>query len=183
MLVAKQVADLITMARALLALFLAWIGFAQGVAGLPLAVWTMIVDWTGDSIDGPIARRSSVYYHTWIGDHDLQIDMLVSAGLLAYMLASGFVQVWVAGLYLLIWLLIFWRWGAASVLGMLFQAPIYGWFIWIAMREIPSVGVWLIIWILVALIVTWPKFPKMVVPGFLGGMKELLKSKGIIRKD
>jgi hypothetical protein len=35
----------------------------------------------------------------------------------------------------------------------------------------------------VALIITWPKFPKMVVPGFLGGMEEVLKSKGIIRKD
>lgn len=183
MLVAKQVADLITMVRALLALFLAWLGLSQGAAGLPLAIWTMIIDWSGDALDGPIARRSRVFYHTWIGDHDLQIDMLISAGLLAYMLSAGFVEVWVAGVYLLVWLLIFWRWGAASVLGMLFQAPIYGWFVWVAMREVPAIGMWLIVWMVAALVVTWPKFPKMIVPGFLGGMWELLKNKGIIRKD
>lgn len=183
MLVAKQVADLITMARALLAIFLAWLGFTQGAVGLPLAVWTMIIDWTGDAIDGPIARRSRVYYHTWIGDHDLQVDMLVSAGLLVYMLAAGFVDVWVAGIYLLIWVLIFWRWGAASVLGMLFQAPIYVWFMWVAIRDLPSIGLWLVVWVVAAVIITWPRFPNMVVPGFLGGMRELLKSKGTIRKD
>lgn len=183
MLVAKQVADFITVARALLAVFLAWLGFTQGAAGLPVAVWTMIIDWSGDALDGPIARRSRVFYHTWIGDHDLQIDMLVSAGLLVYMLAAGFVEVWVAGVYLLIWLLIFWRWGAASVLGMLFQAPIYGWFVWVALREVPAIGIWLIVWMAFALITTWPKFPKTIVPGFLGSMSEVLKSKGIIKKD
>lgn len=183
MLVAKQVADFITVARALLAVFLVWLGFTQKAVGLPLAVWTMIIDWSGDALDGPIARRSRVFYHTWIGDHDLQIDMLVSVGLLVYMLAAGFVEVWVAGVYLLIWLMIFWRWGATSVLGMLFQAPIYGWFVWVALREVSSVGIWLIVWMAVALIATWPKFLKTIVPGFLGGMREVLKNKGIIRKD
>ena len=183
MLVAKQVADLLTMTRALLALFLAWLGFSQGATALPLAVWTMIIDWTGDSLDGAIARRSRIYYHTWIGDHDLQVDMFVSAGLLVYMLAAGFVDVRVAGIYMLIWVLIFWRWGAASVLGMLFQAPIYGWFVWVAIREVPTIGMWLIVWIVVAIILTWPKFPNMIVPGFLGGMRELLNNKGLIKKE
>jgi len=45
-------------------------------------------------MDGPISRRSRVIYHTWIGDHDLQVDMAVSVGLLLYMLAAGYVSWW-----------------------------------------------------------------------------------------
>lgn len=183
MLVAKQVADLITYLRAVLGFYLAWLGFSQGDEGLPLAVWIMIADWSGDSLDGPIARRSRVYYHTWIGDNDLLVDMLVSAGLMVYMLGAGYVQLWLAGVYLLLWLLIFYRWGFASVLGMLFQAPIYGWFVWVAIREAPTLGMWLVVWILAAIVLTWPRFPQMVVPGFLEGMRQVLKAKSKVKKD
>jgi hypothetical protein len=79
-------------ARGLLAFWLVWLGFTQGDQALVLVVWIMILDWMGDSIDGPIARRSSVYYHTWIGDHDLEVDITVSTGLLIYRLSSGFLQ-------------------------------------------------------------------------------------------
>ena len=82
MIVAKQVADVITSLRALIAVFLIWLGEVQGAAGLPTAVWAMVADWLGDAIDGPIARRSRIKYSTWIGDHDLEVDMTVSVGLL-----------------------------------------------------------------------------------------------------
>src|SRR3989304_1760435 len=92
MLVAKQVADLITFARGMLAFYLAWLGATLSEHGLPIAVWAMIINWTGDSVDGALARHSRRQYHTWIGDHDLQIDMLVSFGLLIYMLLAGYVH-------------------------------------------------------------------------------------------
>jgi len=173
-LVGKQVADLITTLRALLSFWLAWLGITQGESSLATVVWVMILNWTGDSLDGMLARRSSRKYHTWIGDHDLEVDILVSVGLLLYMVGSGLVDFRVIGLYCLIWLLIFWHWGFSRSLGMLVQAPIYAWFIWVAVQKVPSVGIWLIIWILVALIVTWPRFPNEVVPGFLTGMKEVV---------
>ncbi|MBF8285888.1 MAG: hypothetical protein HW378_4803, partial [Anaerolineales bacterium] len=62
MLVSRQFADLITVMRFAVAFILPWLGMAQRAAGLPLAVWLMIADWTGDCLDGPIARRSRVYY-------------------------------------------------------------------------------------------------------------------------
>jgi len=95
MIVAKQFADLITATRGLIAFFLIWLGSSHGAEGLSLAVWLMLADWIGDAIDGPISRRSSVKYHTWIGDHDLEVDMTVSIGLLIYLLQSGYLSIWV----------------------------------------------------------------------------------------
>ena len=174
MLVGKQVADLITTSRALFAFWLPWLGLAQGESCLTTVVWMLILNWTGDALDGALARRSSRKYHTWIGDHDLEVDILVSFGLLLYMLGAGFVDLRIIGLYALVCLLIAWQWGFHRSLGMLFQAPVYGWFIWIALQKIPPVGVWLILWILAVMIITWPRFPNEIVPGFLTGMKEVV---------
>jgi phosphatidylglycerophosphate synthase len=172
MLVAKQVADLLTILRVFLAGVFVWLGFTQGEAALPLAGWLLIASWTSDSLDGPLARRSSVRYRTWVGDHDLEIDMLVAAGLLVYMAAAGIVDQRVAALYLLIWILYFIRVGVPRSLGMLSQAPIYGWFIWTMLHQAPATGWWLVGWILAMLVITWPKFPNEVIPGFLTGMRE-----------
>lgn len=173
MLVAKQVADLITLARALFAIVLVWLGITQGSNALPLAVCVMLLDWTGDSMDGAIARRSRIFYHTWIGDHDLLVDMLVSVGLMIFMLAAGFIQLAPVTVYVLIWLLVFWRLGGYRELGMLFQAPIYGWFILVTILEAPPLGWLMVFWCFIAILVTWPRFPKMVVPDFLEGMGDI----------
>jgi hypothetical protein len=132
----------------------------------------MIADWCGDLVDGPIARRSQVYYHTWIGDHDLQIDMTVSVGLLIYLLGAGYVSWWLGLIYLLVWVLFFLRFGVTPAPGMLFQAPIYFWFIWTAVRDATGLGVLIIVLILAALILTWPRFPQVMVPDFLEGMRK-----------
>jgi phosphatidylglycerophosphate synthase len=174
MLVAKQVADLLTILRVFLAGVFIWLGFTHGEAALPLAGWLLIASWTSDSLDGPLARRSSVRYRTWVGDHDLEIDMLVAAGLLVYMAAAGIVDQRVAALYLLIWILYFVRVGVPRSLGMLSQAPIYGWFIWTTLRQAPGTGWWLVGWILAMLVITWPKFPNEVIPGFLTGMRDAM---------
>ena len=176
MLVAKQVADLITFARGLLGFWLAWLGFTHVDQTLTLAVWIMIADWTGDSIDSALARSSRIRYHTWIGDHDLEIDITVSAGLLIFMLRAGFLQWQMVVIYLLIWAVIFWRWSFYRSLGMLIQAPIYAVFIWIALREPPHAGWWLVGWVTAAVIITWPRFLTDVVPRFLGGIN-------VIRED
>jgi hypothetical protein len=172
MIVAKQVADLITSVRVLIAVCLVGVGIVQGAASLPLVAWMMIVDWTGDMVDGRIARRSRVQYHTWIGDHDLAVDMTVSTGLLAYMVLAGCVNVWLTGVYVLTWCLYFWRQGGIPhSIGMLFQAPIYAWFIWVALQAAPQAGWTIVIFLLVVIALTWPYFPKVMVPGFLNGLR------------
>jgi len=172
--VAKQIADLITVARGMLMFIFPWLALAQGADSLPWAVALLAADWTGDSLDGSLARRSRIQMQTWVGDHDLEFDMAVSLGLLAYMLIVGFVQPTVAIVYAGIWGLYFLRAGVPRAMGMLFQAPIYGWFIYIALTYAPEAGWWLVAWILAAVVITWPRFPREVVPGFLKGMRDSL---------
>lgn len=172
MLVAKQVADLITSARGLVAFCLVWLGIVRGADGLSLAAWMMLSDWLGDMLDGRIARRSRIQYRTWIGDHDLEVDMTVSLGLLVYLMLAGFVPQWLGGAYILVCGLYFWgQRGISHSLGMLFQAPIYGWFIWVALCETPPVGWAIVIFLACVIVVTWPYFPKVMVPGFLAGLR------------
>jgi hypothetical protein len=169
----KKLADAITGARLLLSAFYFWLGLSRGAAALPFAGWLLLANWTGDGVDGALARRSRPLRHTWIGDHDLQVDMSVAAGLLAFLIAAGLLPAtWGAG-YLLLWAVIFIALGLSRSLGMLAQAPVYGWFILTAIRHAPLVGWSLVAWIFVAVVVTWPRFPQEVVPGFLGGLREV----------
>jgi len=177
MLVAKQVADLLTLSRALLVLLLLWLGFAQGADGLPTAVLLLVFSWTSDALDGPIARRSRIQYHSWLGDHDLEVDMAVAAGLLGYMIIAGYLNTMAGLLYAAGWIILILYLGLDRSPGMLFQAPIYGWFIWVNLREMPVFGVLLIAWIIAAVLLTWPRFPKQVIPGFLAGMRSIGRSK------
>lgn len=172
----KQLADLITWFRALLAPLLILLGLTAGTDALPAAVWLLIANWTLDSLDGPLARRGDLSRHTWVGDHDLEIDMLFSAGLLGYMAASGLVGWQITLIYLLIWLVIFWRLGIVHVLGIIFQAPIYGWFLYVSIRDLPQSALWLVGWIVAAIIVTWPKTPKVIIPRFLNQVRDLFTS-------
>lgn len=181
MLTAKRVADLMTLLRALLGFVLVWVGLNEGSQGLGKVVLIMIAAWTADTLDGKIARREKNYYHTWIGDHDLEIDIAVSIGLLVYLVTSGFVNGWAAGLYILFWTFVIWRWGNIRVLGMLSQAPIYGYFTWVAITQLPNAGIWIIVWMVVAIIITWPQFPQQVVPGFLQGIREFINNRREIR--
>jgi hypothetical protein len=176
MIVAKQVADFITLSRGMLIIFFTWLGIACGKDGLQIAVTGMIYSWTSDSVDGSLARRSSRIYHTWIGDHDLEVDILVSIGLLIYMLFSGYVSLLAGGLYIAGWILLFVYLGFHKSLGMTFQAPIYGWFLWVAVRDAPVYGLLMIAWILIALAVTWPRFPNEVIPGFLHGFRGIRRN-------
>jgi cardiolipin synthase (CMP-forming) len=171
MLVAKQFADLITLTRAVIGFCLAWLGITQGAAALPRAVTFLIAAWTSDVADGKVARRSRLQYASWIGDHDLEVDMLVACGLLVYLLAAGFVSPWLAIAYMAFWTVFFLRWGLSRSPGMLCQAPVYGWFTLVSMQVLPEAGRWLLVWITAALILTWPRFPDQVVPGFLSGMR------------
>jgi phosphatidylglycerophosphate synthase len=175
MLVAKQVADIVTLSRAIIAVWLGWLGFSEGAEALGLVVWLMIADWGGDLVDGMLARRSRTSYHTWIGDHDLEVDMAVSAGLLVYMIGAGFFSLLNAAFYLVFWAVIFWRFGFQHALGMLIQAPVYGWFIWIAIITPPHVGWWIVAWITTAIVITWPRFPRQVIPGFVNAMAMIFR--------
>lgn len=173
--VAKQVADLITIARGFLVVIFPWLAVTQGRASVPWAAVLLAADWTGDVLDGALAKRSRVKYQTWVGAHDLEIDMAVSFGLLIYLILTGLVSLTVAVIYLLLWGAFVLRSGLPRSMGMLFQAPIYGWFVYITLIHANSAGLMLVAWVLAAVVITWPRFPREVIPGFLHGMADFLK--------
>ncbi len=173
MIVAKQIADLITFTRLGIAFLMVWLGISHGSDAFPFIIWLMLTDWVGDFLDGNLARRSSRKYNTWIGDHDLIVDMSVAAGLLIYLIAARFINPWIGWIYLVIWSSVFIWIGIPCSLGNLFQAPVYGYLLWIALTEAPHQGIWLIVWIITVVVITWPRFPHTVVPNFLLGFREI----------
>lgn len=170
--ITKQVADGLTLLRGFIALALVWLGAVQGAAALPLAVWLLLLSWTSDALDGTLARKSG-RGPTWVGEHDLQFDISAALGLLFFMAGADFIGVPAVVVYILIWAVVFWHWSVLRPLGMLIQAPIYSWFIWVAVRDAPHAGQWLLAWIITIVILTWPRFPRQVIPEFLTGIQSV----------
>jgi len=173
MIAMKYFADFLTFSRLLLAACLAWLGWSRGADGLQLAALLMIVSWASDVIDGALARRSRVSFRTWIGDHDLSFDMSVAVGLLIFMTAAGYINTSLSIIYILFWGLLFWRFGILSVLGKLFQTPIYAWVIFITFRFEPVFGWMVLIFLFFVICITWPRFPNETVPDCLSGFEQV----------
>jgi phosphatidylglycerophosphate synthase len=170
----KRLADLLTASRVLFALIFTWLGLAGARESLPLAGFLLLASWITDLLDGPLARQSEAN-PTWIGDHDLEVDLVVSLGVLVYLVGVGYVEFAYAAVYVLLWVVIFWRWGWRRDPVMLSQAAIYLWFILVSVRHSPKVGWWLVAYPLVAVAVTWPRFPREIVPNFIRGMSRAIK--------
>lgn len=170
---ARRFADLLTLSRAIIALALVALGLFVGSRGLLAGTWLLMLSWTADALDGPLARRDSDPGQNWVGGLDLAFDVLVSLGLLGFMLVAGYIPWGIAAAYLVVWAAIFLGFGFPRPLAMLVQAPIYAWFILVALQHAPSAGVRLLAWILLITAITWPAFPKRMMPEFLQGMRQL----------
>jgi cardiolipin synthase (CMP-forming) len=169
----KQVADALTVTRSLLAVGLVWLGFAQGAAGLTLAVALLLAAWITDVLDGPLARSSGVKTQTWVGAHDIVSDVLIGTAALLYLERAGFVDGRVAAAYLLTWAIVFWRLTRVpKPFGALFQAPIYAWFIWISLQQVPQAGVFLVVYPALYLVLAWRYVMRQGLPELLHGLQE-----------
>ena len=172
---AKLVADFITAARGLLGFVMIWLGLTQGADALPIVITLMLLDWTGDFVDGSIARRSRNPRRTWIGDADIYVDLFMSVCLGLYLVSAGYVELTFGFWYALGWILVLWRFGLDKNLLMLAQTPIYLWFIIVALRDIPDSGYWLVTWVLIALMIYWKRFSQDIVPKFISGIVSMLR--------
>jgi len=171
---AKLVADFITATRGMLGFVMIWLGFTRGAEALPIVVMLMLLDWTGDFVDGTIARRSRHLRRTWIGSSDIYVDLFVSIGLGIYLIEAGYIGFVIGFWYILGWILVLWRFGLDKNLLMLAQTPIYLWFIITTLRVIPESGYWLVIWVLIALTINWKRFSQDIVPKFISGIASML---------
>ena len=109
---------------------------------------------------------------TWLGDNDLGVDVCVALGLLCYLTFSKYVSPAIAVSYILVIGALIWRFRSRA-LAMVAQAPVYLRMLYVALRDALPYGALAVGWILLATIMTWPRFPDTVVPEFLEGMREL----------
>ena len=177
MLDAKIVGDLITASRGIVGLIIIWLALTQGKDALPAIVFLMLLDWTGDFVDGTIAHRSRNPRHTRIGDSDIYIDLFVSICLGIFLVNAGFVGFTIGFWYAVGWMLLLRRFGLDKNLLMLAQTPIYLWFIITALKILPTMGYWMVIWVAVALTINWRRFSKDIVPKFIHGIASMLRGR------
>jgi phosphatidylglycerophosphate synthase len=149
----KRLADGLTMVRVLLALAMVWVGLTLGRPALDTVAILLILAWATDLLDGPLARRARSNRQTWIGDHDLEADILLSLGLLGYLILGDYVPVLLGFCYVVICVGMFW-WLRARQLAMALQAPIYLITICSALRHFPLSGIMLVGWISLTIVVT-----------------------------
>jgi cardiolipin synthase (CMP-forming) len=168
----KTLADTLTVSRVFLAFVILWLGMAGGSEALPAATAVLIVAWATDLLDGAVARCDRSAEQTWVGRHDLHADMSVGLGVLGYLTIAGFVHVWAGIGYLLVCAVLLWMTRSDAV-GMAVQAPPYGLMLYQALRHAPLQGGMAIAYLALIVIITWPRFPRQTVPGFLRGMRDL----------
>jgi phosphatidylglycerophosphate synthase len=168
----KTVADTLTAGRFLVALIILWLGLRIGQPALPTVTLALVLGWVSDVLDGALARRAINQRRTWLGDNDLSVDVCVALGLLCYLTFSGYVSPAIALSYVLMTGALIWRFHSRS-LAMAAQAPVYAILLYLALRDAPTYGVLAVGWIVLVTVVTWPRFPKTVIPEFLQGMREL----------
>ncbi len=169
---AKTVADTLTAARALLAVWILWLSISGGRGAVGAVSMTLVLAWITDLLDGPIARSAPQRTHTWIGDHDLEVDLMVATSVWLYLAVSGYIQIAAAAAYAVAVALALWHFRSRH-LAWGVQAPSYGCTILEALRYAPAYGVAMIAWIVGVVVVTWPRFPKETVPEFIEGMRGL----------
>jgi cardiolipin synthase len=171
----KTVADLLTALRFGLAWLILWLGISVGADALPAVMMVLILAWITDLLDGPLARRDPSGRTTWIGDRDLETDISVSIGVLAYLTLAHYVAPSITIGYGLICAALLVRFRSRE-LGMVVQAPAYAGIIYVALHDAQVYG-WLAVgYVLLVIVATWPRFPRVVVPQFLDGMRNLVTS-------
>ena len=91
----RLIGDLLTQARALLAIWIVGLGIGGGRKALPQVALIVLVSWITDLIDGPLARRDPDERETWVGRHDAEADLATSVGLCVHLTLAGYVAPWV----------------------------------------------------------------------------------------
>jgi phosphatidylglycerophosphate synthase len=90
-------ADLLSLMRVVAAGLLVWLGVTQGAGALGQATLVAFFGWTTDAIDGFAARHAG--RPTRLGKYDFLFDVLLYAGILIYLTASGYLPAVLAAVY------------------------------------------------------------------------------------
>ena len=89
MIVSKQVDDFLTLSRSIFSFLFIWLAKDNDPETLPFAIILLMICWTTDILDGPLARRSSVKYQNFVGENDILADIMVATGLVIFPTETG----------------------------------------------------------------------------------------------
>jgi len=165
----RRLPDLLTLSRGLVAAAILGLGFV-GERALEAVILLTILGWTTDILDGRLARK----YHkppTWIGEREFIFDMVMVFSGLCYLVLSGFINAWLALIYIVIAgiCIAFFR---SKMITMSFATPLVALPLIVASLRAPRAALWYLLWIAGALILDWSRF-KGVVRVFLENTKNL----------
>jgi hypothetical protein len=156
---AKVIADTLTAVRFFLAMLIVICAFFADKSLLALVVTLTLLGWTTDVIDGKMARLDTTGKKTWIGDMDFATDMILIYSGLLYFITADFLPFWpflCYGVFAAVTAII---WTKQSVM-MAIAAPIAAVPIIFSFVYIPVWG-WIFIgWIVLDLLLNWPRFTR-----------------------
>lgn len=174
----KIVADGLTGLRLVLAVVLALLGPLGGVQRLNAAAVLVLVAWTTDLFDGPLARRSGMVGQSWLGRNDLTIDIVLGMALLLYMAVIDMVPLCLALGHVALWGIVLWRYGRITKpLGAAFQGPIYLWLGLSLLVRRMLLGRVMLLWLLGNVAATWDRLTRRDIPQFFQGLCDLFRGR------
>lgn len=166
----RVLADLLTELRLIIGLIMIAAAWSLHLDSLPILVICQLLSWTSDILDGPLARRAPLHPPGFLGRHDLEVDVFQAICLLVALVASGRLNPAIALVYAFTSCVILLLTHYPRALAMALQGPVYTWLIAAALHTDLLWGLILVGWIALAIVVTWPRFPRVIVPEFLAGM-------------
>ncbi len=97
----KFMADIVTSSRVVVALGLLVAAWYAERWTLPWVVGIVVLAWSGDMIDGWLARKGGTSPIAWVGQHDHEIDASLAGTTLLYLWRIDLVSTWLLVILLL----------------------------------------------------------------------------------
>jgi len=176
----KPLADVLTFARVMLAVYIAALGWAEGRSALAIVVLVVVLSWLTDLLDGPLARHDRTAPTTWVGVHDAEVDLSTSLGLTVYLVLSGYLPAWL-GATLALTTLLLWPFRAHEFAWLTYVAP-YVLVLWAAFEEAPAFGWLAVAFLAMNLLLQWRRLVYDSLPRLFGAIASLYESQRCAHK-
>lgn len=150
----KTIADMLTYTRLILGLLIIGVALTRGAEGLSLALLLLLLGWGTDTLDGQLARRVPDRRHSWIGDNDIVVDVLLSFSIMFYFTLGGYIPVLLAVfclIYLIAVIFVLQGWTLYAI----FVGISYGSVLIVSLLHSPRFFLVFMLYIVVMLITTW----------------------------
>lgn len=176
----KQIADTLTYLRLIIALLIVLVGIAQGRNGLSTALLLLLAGWASDTLDGQLARKDTLSRKTWIGEHDIIVDVLLGLSMMIYFSLSGFTPLWLTMfciLYLITVTLVLRGWTLYAI----FIGLSYGTILLVSYLYATSLFYIFALYILIMLLTTWTHCWENI-RAFFAGFKDIETREAVKKK-